>query len=213
MGNNEQYQDTYGIVAEDEGLKLEFVKRTKHGTNYGSRVYMLDNENEYKMFHLKNREFTLTVDMARMPCGLNGAVYFVEMDEDGGIAKSGGTNKAGAKYGTGYCDAQCPHDMKFINGLANSDGWNKTSDPPIGAKGICCAEMDIWEANSRSAAYTPHPCSVKGAVVCEGKECGDNDKNQRYEGVCDKDGCDFNSHRLGDHGFFGRHDGFVVDST
>merc|ERR1712176_1096395 len=139
--------------------------------------------------------------------------YFVEMDEDGGMAKSGGSNKAGAKYGTGYCDAQCPHDMKFINGLANSDGWNKTSDPPIGAKGICCAEMDIWEANSRSAAYTPHPCSVKGAFACEGKECGDNDKNQRYEGVCDKDGCDFNSYRMGDKTFFGRHDGFTVDST
>ena len=26
------------------------------------------------------------------------------------------TNKAGAKYGTGYCDAQCPRDLKFING-------------------------------------------------------------------------------------------------
>jgi cellulose 1,4-beta-cellobiosidase len=103
--------------------------------------------------------------------------------------------------------------MKFINGLANSDGWNKTSDPPIGRKGICCAEMDIWEANSRSAAYTPHPCSVKGAFACEGKECGDNEKNERYEGVCDKDGCDFNSYRMGDKGFFGRHEEFAVDST
>jgi len=26
------------------------------------------------------------------------------------------TNKAGAKYGTGYCDGQCPRDLKFING-------------------------------------------------------------------------------------------------
>lgn len=26
------------------------------------------------------------------------------------------TNKAGAKYGTGYCDAQCPQDIKYING-------------------------------------------------------------------------------------------------
>jgi len=22
-------------------------------------------------------------------------------------------------YGTGYCDAQCPHDLKWINGVAN----------------------------------------------------------------------------------------------
>ena len=37
------------------------------------------------------------------------------MDRDGGKAKYSG-NKAGAKYGTGYCDAQCPHDIKWING-------------------------------------------------------------------------------------------------
>ena len=53
--------------------------------------------------------------MSNLPCGLNGAVYFVEMDADGGMAKYT-TNKAGAKYGTGYCDTQCPHDIKFING-------------------------------------------------------------------------------------------------
>ena len=67
-------------------------------------------------------EFTLTVDMYYMPCGLNGAVYFVEMAADGGEAaatKNGGQNRAGAKYGTGYCDAQCPHDMKFMEGKAN----------------------------------------------------------------------------------------------
>ena len=46
----------------------------------------------------------------------------IGMDADGGMAKYP-TNKAGAKYGTGYCDAQCPHDIKFIDGIANSDGW------------------------------------------------------------------------------------------
>lgn len=53
--------------------------------------------------------------MSQLPCGLNGALYLVEMDEDGGISKYPG-NKAGAKYGTGYCDTQCPHDVKFIAG-------------------------------------------------------------------------------------------------
>lgn len=47
--------------------------------------------------------------------GLNGALYFVSMDKDGGMGKYS-TNKAGAKYGTGYCDGQCPRDLKFING-------------------------------------------------------------------------------------------------
>jgi len=173
---------------------------------------MLDDENTYKMFKLKNREFTLTAQMKKMPCGLNGAVYFVEMDADGGKARSGGTNVAGAKYGTGYCDAQCPHDMKFMNGKANVIGWNASHDPPIGDWGFCCAEMDIWEANSRATAYTPHPCSITGPYICEGIECGDNSKDERYDGVCDKDGCDYNHWRLGAEDYYGRGRKFTVNS-
>lgn len=52
-------------------------------------------------------------------CGLNGALYFVSMDADGGLSKYSG-NEAGAKYGTGYCDSQCPRDLKFINGEVGS---------------------------------------------------------------------------------------------
>ena len=187
--------------------RLDFVSTTKYGSNFGSRVYMLDSPDMYKVFKLLNREFTLTVDMKYMPCGLNGAVYFVEMDADGGKSNaelSGGNNKAGAKYGTGYCDAQCPHDMKFMQGKANVIAWNASHTPPIGKWGACCAEMDIWEANSKATAYTPHPCSFTGVYVCEGVDCGDNAKEERYDGVCDKDGCDFNSWRLGAREFYGR---------
>jgi cellulose 1,4-beta-cellobiosidase len=70
---------------------------------------------QYQMFNLLNAEFTFDVDVSQLPCGLNGALYFSEMEADGGMAKNPG-NKAGAKYGTGYCDAQCPRDLKFING-------------------------------------------------------------------------------------------------
>lgn len=87
----------------------------QYGKNIGSRVYLLESESKYQMFNLLNQEFTFDVDMSQLPCGLNGAVYFVSMDADGGMAKYSG-NKAGAKYGTGYCDTQCPHDIKFING-------------------------------------------------------------------------------------------------
>jgi cellulose 1,4-beta-cellobiosidase len=69
--------------------------------------------------------------------------------------------------------------------------------------------MDIWEANSISAAVTPHVCSVVGQVRCEGTECGDGD--ERQQGVCDKDGCDFNSFRLGEQDFLGP--GKTVDTT
>lgn len=41
------------------------------------------------------------------------------MDADGGMAKYS-TNTAGAKYGTGYCDSQCPRDIKFINGMVRN---------------------------------------------------------------------------------------------
>ena len=36
---------------------------------------------------IKIREFTFDVDVSQLPCGLNGALYFVEMDEDGGASK------------------------------------------------------------------------------------------------------------------------------
>ena len=75
----------------------------------------MDSSSSYKMFDLLDNEFTFDVDVSNLPCGLNGALYFVSMDADGGMSKYPG-NKAGAKYGTGYCDAQCPRDLKFING-------------------------------------------------------------------------------------------------
>ncbi|KAA1111690.1 hypothetical protein PGT21_008674 [Puccinia graminis f. sp. tritici] len=68
-------------------------------------------------------------------------------------------NGAGAKYGTGYCDAQCPKDIKWINGKANNKGW-KGDGANVGAgdMGVCCPEMDIWEANSFAQAFTSHTC-------------------------------------------------------
>lgn len=61
--------------------------------------------------------------------------------------------------------------------------------------------MDIWEANLNAAAYTPHPCTSTGQTRCSGTQCGDG--SNRYGGICDKDGCDFNSWRLGDKTFLG----------
>jgi cellulose 1,4-beta-cellobiosidase len=198
------YQNTYGIRTDGNALTLKFVTKGQYGTNIGSRVYLLADENNYKMFHLKNQEFTFDVDVSNLPCGLNGALYFVEMDQDGGMSKYP-TNRAGAKYGTGYCDAQCPKDIKFINGEANVLDWQPSPKDPnsgTGRYGTCCSEMDIWEANSISSAYTAHVCTTTGQHRCEGDECGTGDK--RYNGVCDKDGCDFNSFRMGNATFYGQ---------
>jgi len=117
------------------------------------------------------------------------------MEADGGMASSGGVNKAGAKFGTGYCDAQCPGDVKFVAGQGNINA----TDPMR----VCCAEMDIWEANKVATAYTPHPCNIEqGTQLCDGDEC-----------YCDAAGCDFNSYREGVKDFYGPGSNYTVDTT
>jgi cellulose 1,4-beta-cellobiosidase len=205
------YSSTYGITTTGSTLKLDFVT-TSSGTNVGSRTYLLASSSAYQLLQLKNQEFTFDVNVANLPCGLNGALYFSEMSADGGMAAYP-TNKCGATYGTGYCDSQCPRDLKFINGQANSVGWTADSNSVnsgTGQYGSCCNEMDIWEANSVAAAYTPHTCTVSGQTRCTGATCGIQPAN-RYGGVCDPDGCDFNSYRMGDTTFYGP--GMVVDTT
>ncbi|KAF1846726.1 glycoside hydrolase family 7 protein [Cucurbitaria berberidis CBS 394.84] len=204
------YSGTYGITTSSDALTLKFVTKGQTTTNIGSRTYLMETDTKYQMFNLINKEFTFDVDVSKLPCGLNGALYFVEMAADGGLNK--GNNKAGAKYGTGYCDSQCPHDIKFINGVANVKGWNPSPNDPNagqGEIGACCPEMDIWEANSISTAYTPHPCKGSGLQECTGTACGDGDN--RYNGICDKDGCDFNSYRMGVQDFYGP--GKTLDTT
>jgi cellulose 1,4-beta-cellobiosidase len=109
------YSGTYGITTSGNALTLKFVTDGPYSTNIGSRVYLMESDTKYQEFNMINQEFTFDVDVSNLPCGLNGAVYFVSMDADGGMSKYSG-NKAGAKYGTGYCDTQCPRDLKFING-------------------------------------------------------------------------------------------------
>jgi len=197
------WQTPYGVQSDGKSLTLGF----KTGPNVGSRVYLLDDQDTYYNFKLKNREFTFDVDVSNMPCGVNGALYFSQMPLDGGASAS---NTAGAKFGTGYCDAQCPHDIKFIDGEANIEDWDEKT--ALGKWGSCCTEMDIWEANKAAHAYTAHPCDVEEATKCDDPvSCGDGD--HRYGGHCDKDGCDFNPFRMGDKTFYGEGSSFKVDTT
>jgi len=214
----EDWTSTYGVTGDGQGgLTLKFITVGQYSTNIGSRMFLLDESgNNYYMFKLKNKEFTMDVDTSDLPCGLNGAVYFVEMDADGGLSYP--KNQAGATYGTGYCDAQCPHDLKWNNGEAACDGWVPSDNDPNSGKGpwgSCCYELDIWEANTAGTVFTNHPCDTKivGNYRCEGLECGDNEPGNRYDGVCDKDGCDFNSWRMGDRTFYGEGSSFTLDSS
>ena len=73
--------------------------------------------------------------------------------------------------------------------------------------------MDIWEANKMATAFTAHPCSLSGDLKCEGRDCGDNEKGERYSGVCDKDGCDINPYRTGSTNFYGPGSQYSIDTT
>ena len=83
----------------------------------------------------------------------------------------------------------------------------------FGHYGTCCAELDIWEANAISTQMTVHGCNTKGQTRCEGVECGDNAKGQRFNGTCDKDGCDFNPYRVGATQFYGPGSQFTLDTN
>lgn len=203
-----------GIHTNGSELTLNlFVNRTDGTTSLVSpRVYLLANESTYDMFSLLDKEFTFDVDVSKLPCGTNGALYFSEMLANGGKSS---LNPAGASYGTGYCDAQCPTPA-FINGevclfpISFRKPRTNYLQANLESYGACCNEMDIWEANSRATAFTPHPCNVTALYKCSGALCGRTDK---YQSVCDKDGCDYNPYRLGDHPYYGRGEGNKVDTT
>merc|ERR1711872_1163060 len=150
------WEGTYGVTIDGGDMTLKFVTQGPYSRNVGSRTYLLDESGQkYVKFMLLNQEFSFDVDVSNLPCGLNGALYLVEMDADGGMSFS--TNECGAQYGTGYCDAQCPHDMKWINGEANCEEWNPSDNDVnagTGHYGTCCAEMDLWEANSMAQSFT-----------------------------------------------------------
>eukprot|EP01132_Coremiostelium_polycephalum_P004631 gene4631-5784_t len=206
------YQSVYGVTTTDDAVRLNFITQSQ-GKNIGSRLFLMANETNYQMFYLLGQEFSFDVDVSKLDCGLNGAVYLVSMDSDGGVTRYP-TNAAGAKYGTGYCDAQCPRDLKFISGQANVDGWIPSKNNPntgIGNHGSCCAEMDLWEANNMANALTPHPCDTSSQTMCVGDACGGSASTDRYASICDPDGCDFNPYRMGNKTFFGP--GLTVDTT
>jgi cellulase len=148
----------YGVTTSGNAVTMYHYVQ---GRSVSPRIYLLDeNTQEYVMFKLLNQELTVDVDFSQVPCGENGALYFSEMEADGGRSD---TNKGGAAYGSGYCDAQCP-SLPWRNGVPNT-----------ARQGFCCPEMDILEANARANAFTPHPCNGNN---CDKSGCGYNPYSQ-----------------------------------
>lgn len=112
------YETTYGATTSGDELRLNFVTEHEYGTNIGSRLYLMESDDAYQTFDLLGNELAFDVDLSTVGCGLNSALYFVAMEADGGMS-SYPTNAAGAKYGTGYCDAQCARDLKFVGGTVS----------------------------------------------------------------------------------------------
>ncbi|RYP92308.1 hypothetical protein DL770_001621 [Monosporascus sp. CRB-9-2] len=208
------YSATYGVTTSGNALTMKFRTDHQYGTNIGSRLYLMaENDETYEMFTMNGNEIAFDVENGEIGCGLNGAIYFVSMDEDGGMARYP-SNEAGAAYGTGYCDSQCARDLKWLGGVGNSEGWapsDEDENTGIGRLGSCCAEMDLWEANRESFALTPHPCETSEYFICEAENCGGTYSDDRYAGQCDPDGCDLNPFRHGNTDFYGP--GKTVDTS
>jgi cellulose 1,4-beta-cellobiosidase len=207
------YGKTYGVSTSGDSLTLKFITEHDYGKNIGSRMYLMASATKYQMFTLMGNEFAFDVDLSTIECGLNSALYFVAMEEDGGM-KSYSTNKAGAKYGTGYCDAQCARDLKFVGGKANIENWAPSTNDAnagVGPMGACCAEIDVWESNAHSFALTPHPCENNNYHICETSTCGGTYSDDRFAGGCDANGCDYNPYRMGNPDFYGK--GKTVDTS
>ncbi|KLU90884.1 hypothetical protein MAPG_09409 [Magnaporthiopsis poae ATCC 64411] len=187
---------TIGVSTKGDALTLKLFMPNSNGTGYtriNPQVHLLaEDAKNYEMFKLVNQELTFDVDMSALTCGLNGALYFSEMEPSGSRSE---LNPAGAAHGTGYCDAQCFTTPAYINGLAN-----------LNKSGSCCNEMDIWEANKVATVFTPHTCSKPSSFLCRGDdECGKGPM-----GVCDKAGCGINPYKYGSKDFYG--EGKTVDT-
>jgi len=91
-------------------------------------------------------------------------------------------------------------------------GSENDENAGTGKYGTCCTEIDLWEANSISTAFTMHACDHQN-YKCHGTSCGDNGED-RFKGVCDKNGCDIQNIRFNglESKFYGPGPDFKIDS-
>ena len=117
-----------GVITSGSSLNLHILEK---GVSVSPRVYLLQpNGADYEMLKLTGNELSFDVDVSKLPCGMNGALYLAEMSESGGRSP---LNPGGATYGTGYCDAQCSATT-FINGVVGTpnptadDNWQQLTE-------------------------------------------------------------------------------------
>merc|ERR1712127_821415 len=79
----EDWEGTYGIKQNGNGVDVGFVTQGPYSVNVGSRSYLMEDDKEYKLFQMLEKEISFDVDMSNMPCGTNSAIYFSEMEKTG----------------------------------------------------------------------------------------------------------------------------------
>ncbi|KAF4810835.1 Exoglucanase 1 [Colletotrichum tropicale] len=141
------YYPGYGIATNGDSLSQQYETPIDFSKSRNSRVFLMEEGGDkYQTFSLLGNELAFDVDLGTVPCGLNGALTFLAMEADGGLERYEG-NEAGARYGTGYCDASCTRSLRFVGGEANFDGWHPSAWDPLrgeGNRGACCPEFDVW---------------------------------------------------------------------
>lgn len=127
-----------GVRTDGDAIVMNQFVKAPNGTylSIGPRAYLLEvGGKDYKLFKMLNMEITLDIDVSKLVCGMNGALYLTEMETSGG--RDNELNPAGAAYGTGYCDAQCPK-LAWINGVVcrltvsvPRQPWNRADEPGV----------------------------------------------------------------------------------
>jgi cellulose 1,4-beta-cellobiosidase len=88
------YKRTYGVSSANSSVTMNFKTYLDYASNVGSKVYLMQDGDNYEMFKLVGNEFSFEVDVSKLPCGVSGSLYFVSMPQKG-------FGSAGARYGTG----------------------------------------------------------------------------------------------------------------
>jgi cellulose 1,4-beta-cellobiosidase len=72
------------VSTSGSSVRLGFLNPDR---SIGTRICLFDETaGTYATFKVLNKEFTFDVDTSQVPCAVNGALYFSEMDADGGMA-------------------------------------------------------------------------------------------------------------------------------
>jgi len=121
----------------------------------------------FKPFYLLDKTVTVTIDMSKVSCGCDADLYLVSMP-----AYDQNSQPDKTTCGDYYCDA---------NNVCGS----------------YCPEMDIFEANKKAIAITPHKCDPPRG---------------KYFPSCDRGGCGQNVAKMNPKSY-GSGAGFTIDTT